>query len=192
MSAISSPTTKPRLAISAYWLELKADPVLSKAKANAAALTPNPPNAIAKNSIVRFYSPRIGDNMLDWYATRIEDAGNFAVMTLPFNVAPAILKGLSGRSDALRLVVLEDTPTKEVKDAEKANHGKLAFSNGALFGNTLVKSKSQKGGARYVPVAYYPAEQWFVKEELRRSINSGTSSSSTPRCCSLTRFRTIR
>jgi phosphatidylserine/phosphatidylglycerophosphate/cardiolipin synthase-like enzyme len=38
-----------------------------------------------------------------------------------------------------------------------------------LFGNTLVKSKSQKGGA----LAHYPAEQWFVKEEVRRSINSG-------------------
>ena len=131
-----------------YWKELSLDPVHSKAVTNAVALTPNPPNAIAKSSIVEFYSPRIADNMLDWYGQRIDDTAFMAAMTIPFNVAPTLLKALGKTLDSVRVVILEDIPTKEVKDAEFQNKGRLVFSNGAILGKSMIKYKSGPGGAR--------------------------------------------
>jgi hypothetical protein len=121
-----------------YWTELKDDPVHGDALKNAIGLTPNPANAIAESSIVPFFSPRVGDNMLDWYGQRITDTATLAMMTIPFNVATAILTALGKTRDAMRLVILEDVPTAEVSDAEKRNRGKLALSNGAILGNSFI------------------------------------------------------
>ena len=129
-----------------YWEELSPDPTLSNAVAGAVALTPNPRNAPSSKRPTPFFSPRVAQNMLDWYAQRLDDAASLAVMTIPFNVAPEILKGLSAADNSLRLVILEDPPTSEVLDAEKASKGRLAFSNGALLGKSFVKRKSSFGG----------------------------------------------
>src|SRR4029077_13188558 len=90
-------------------------------------------------SLHAFFSPRIAENMLDWYAQRIEDAGALAMITIPFNVAPTILDGLAVKRASLRLVILEDRPAKEVADAERRNRGQLAFSNGAILGKSFTK-----------------------------------------------------
>ena len=156
-----------------YWEELSANPTLKPAVANAMELTPNPKNAIAPSSIEEFYSPRIADNMLDWYAERIEDASNLAVMTIPFNVAPAILTGLAKQGPALRLVILEDPPSTDVTDAEIQNKGRLVFSNGAILGKNFIKYKTPAGGAKVVPITHTKLEEWFVDEELARPANNG-------------------
>jgi phosphatidylserine/phosphatidylglycerophosphate/cardiolipin synthase-like enzyme len=154
-----------------YWTELKDDPVHSLAVTNAEALTPNPPNAPKAPSITPFYSPRVADNMLDWYAARTEGASNLVMMTIPFNVAPAILRGLSAPSDSLRLVILEDFPTKDVLAAEKASQGKLTFSNGALLGQQF--TKNPRGGAKVTPIPNNGLDKWFIREELARPANAG-------------------
>ncbi|HEY0106978.1 MAG TPA: phospholipase D-like domain-containing protein [Rhizomicrobium sp.] len=154
-----------------YWTKLRDDPVHKEALANAIALTPDPPNVPADPSITPFYSPRVADNMLDWYAARIADASGLVMMTIPFNVAPAILAGLEKESDAMRLVILEDVPSKEVRDAEKASRGRLTFSNGALMGKIFVKNK--RGGATVTPIETSPLDTWFVDEELDRPVNNG-------------------
>jgi phosphatidylserine/phosphatidylglycerophosphate/cardiolipin synthase-like enzyme len=154
-----------------YWQELSANPAAKEAVANATALTPNPKNAIALASIAEFYSPRSGDEMLEWYAQRIEDASNLAIMTIPFNVAPAILAGLKKQGPALRLVILEDPPSNEVTQAEVQNKGRLVFSNGALLGKNFIKYKA--GGAKVVPITHSKLEEWFVDEELARPLNNG-------------------
>jgi phosphatidylserine/phosphatidylglycerophosphate/cardiolipin synthase-like enzyme len=154
-----------------YWTELKDDPVHSQALQNAIALTPNPPNVPKNPSITPFYSPRVADNMLDWYAARIADASGLVMMTIPFNVAATILRGLSKTSDSMRLVILEDVKTKDVLDAEKASKGKLSFSNGALMGKLFVKNKA--GGAKVTPIPSSPLDKWFIAEELARPTNQG-------------------
>ena len=154
-----------------YWTELKDDPVHSEALKNAVELTPNPPNAIAKSSTVAFFSPRIADNMLDWYGQRITDAATLAMMTIPFNVADTILAALGKTGNAMRLVILEDIPTTAVSDAETRNRGKLAFSNGAIFGQSFVKYK--RGGAKVTPIPNSDLDKWFIEEELARPTNSG-------------------
>jgi phosphatidylserine/phosphatidylglycerophosphate/cardiolipin synthase-like enzyme len=155
-----------------YWTELSGDPVHSAAVTNAVALTPNPANAIAASSIAAFYSPRRADNMLDWYAQRITDTATFAMMTIPFNVAGTILTALGEKRDAMRLVILEDVPTADVEAAEKRNRGKLAFSNGAILGKSIIKYKSP-GGAKVTPIPHSSLDQWFVDEELARPTNHG-------------------
>ena len=147
-----------------YWTELKGDPVHSEALKNAISLTPNPPNVIAKPSVVAFFSPRIADNMLDWYGQRITDTATLAMMTIPFNVANTILTALGKTANAMRLVILEDIPTKEVSDAETRNRGKLAFSNGAILGKSFIKYK--QGGAKVTPIPNSDLDQWFIDEEL--------------------------
>lgn len=156
-----------------YWTELKGDPVHSDALKNAIALTPNPPNVTAKSSVVAFFSPRIADNMLDWYGQRIADTATLAMMTIPFNVATTILAALGKTGNAMRLVILEDIPTAEVDNAEKRNRGKLAFSNGAILGKSFIKYKRGIGGAKVAPIPNSGLDKWFVNEELSRPTNKG-------------------
>ena len=156
-----------------YWTELKGDPPHKEALANATRLTPDPPNLIAESSTVPFFSPRVADNMLDWYGERIDDAGSLAMMTIPFNVAPRILTALDKSSEAMRLVILEDEPTEQVKEAENRNRGKLVFSNGAIIGKTFIKYKSSVGGAKVAPIPNTDLDKWFIGEELDRPTNAG-------------------
>ena len=150
-----------------YWTELSQNPAGKEAMTNAIALTPNPPNAIPAGSIAEFFSPRKADNMLDWYSQRITDAGSMAMMTIPFNVADKILAGLGKKSDAMRFVILEDPPTAKVTAAEKANRGKLAFSNGAIIGKTFIKYQ-RFGTAKVAPIPNTDLDKWFLDEELTR------------------------
>jgi phosphatidylserine/phosphatidylglycerophosphate/cardiolipin synthase-like enzyme len=154
-----------------YWELVKSDLTHKKMVEATVALSPNPPGAIAKKSTRTFFSPRIADNMLDWYAERVRNSRSLAGITLAFNVARPILSGLDTKSDAMRLAILENPPTKEVDDAEFRNRGKLAFSNGAILGKTFVKYK--KGGAKVAPVANGELDKWYIEEELARPINNG-------------------
>ncbi|CAL8479529.1 phospholipase D-like domain-containing protein [Caballeronia sp. S22] len=156
-----------------YWEELSSDPTLSNAVIKAVELTPNPPNAPSATRPGAFFSPRIAENMLDWYAQRLDDASSLAMMTIPFNVSPTILKGLASSDESLRLVILEDPPTKEVLAAEKASQGRLAFSNGAILNKDFFKSKSRFGGAKVAPIPQSPLDRWFIDEELARPVNKG-------------------
>jgi phosphatidylserine/phosphatidylglycerophosphate/cardiolipin synthase-like enzyme len=120
---------------------------------------------------VPFYSPRIADNMLDWYGQRIIDACSLAMITLPFNVARQILDGLDQAKRALRLVILESEPDRVVLAAEKRNAGRLAFSNGAILGKSFVHNKA--GGAKVAPISQGHLDDWFIAEELARPVNKG-------------------
>jgi phosphatidylserine/phosphatidylglycerophosphate/cardiolipin synthase-like enzyme len=155
----------------AYWTALSGNPTAANALAGSTKLTPNPPNAISKNSIAAFYSPRVADNMLDWYGQRIKDACSMTMITLPFNVAPSILKALDTAARPLRLAILETEPTKEVHDAEFRNKGKLAFSNGGILGKTFVHNP--RGGAKVAPIPQGHLDEWFIEEELARPTNKG-------------------
>jgi phosphatidylserine/phosphatidylglycerophosphate/cardiolipin synthase-like enzyme len=156
-----------------YWSELSKDPVHSEALANAEKLTPKPSNVLSPGSTSAFYSPRVADNMLDWYAQRITDSGSLIMMTIPFNVADTILNALGTKRDSMRLVILEDQPSAAVEAAEKQNEGKLAFSNGAIIGKTFIKYNSPVGGAKVAPIPNSDLDKWFLDEELDRPTNAG-------------------
>lgn len=155
----------------AYWDLVKQDLTHGEMTPQTMALTANPANAIAHDSIQLVYSPRTTDIMLDWYGLRVRDAGAMALMTLPFNVVPQVMSAMDAKSDSLRLVILENEQTAEINAAEKRNKGRLVFSNGELFGKKL--TRNPRGGAKYRPVAHYPVDKWFIEEELARPINSG-------------------
>lgn len=154
-----------------YWTLVSEDRTHKPMVEETVKLSANPPGAIGKNAIVPFFSPRIADNMLDWYSARIRNARSFAGITLAFNVADKILGGLSAENDALRLALLENPPTRAVRKAEFDNRGKLAFSNGAILGKTFIKFK--EGGAKVMPVANGDLDNWYIEEELARPINDG-------------------
>jgi phosphatidylserine/phosphatidylglycerophosphate/cardiolipin synthase-like enzyme len=156
-----------------YWDELENNPAHTEALTNAVKLTPNPSNVVPKSSITAFYSPRVADNMLDWYAQRIGDGAALVTMTIPFNVAPAILKGFDQTLGSMRLIILEDVPDNEIIQAEIRNKPRLVFSNGEILGKTFIKYKTGPGGAKVVPIAHSNLERWFVEEELARPINKG-------------------
>jgi phosphatidylserine/phosphatidylglycerophosphate/cardiolipin synthase-like enzyme len=156
-----------------YWKVVAKDLTHANQLKETVALTPNPGNVPASGSVIPFFSPRIADNMLDWYSSRIDDAAALVMMTIPFTVSPTILKGFDQDLPSLRLVILEDQPTKEVKDAEKRRHGKLAFSNGAILGKTFIKYKAGAGGAKVGPIPNSPLDEWFIDEELARPTNAG-------------------
>jgi phosphatidylserine/phosphatidylglycerophosphate/cardiolipin synthase-like enzyme len=154
-----------------FWKVLSGDPTHSVAVTNAVKLTPNPPNAIGAGSIALVYSPRVAQNMLYWYAARVDDAASLAMTTLPFNVASEILSGLAKSRPSFRLVILENPPTADVIAAEKANQGGLLFSSGAILGKQFVRNP--RGGAKVVPIAHSPVDHWFIDEELARPVNKG-------------------
>ncbi len=157
----------------AYWTSLSADPTHSVAVANARSLTPNPPNVIPKNSTVEFFSPRVAESMLGWYAQRIGDGAELVMMTIPFNVAAPILKALGRERDTMRFVILEDEPDQALVETEKRNKGKLAFSNGEILGKSFIKYKSGYGGAKVSPLPNSDLDKWFIDEELARPTNKG-------------------
>ncbi len=159
-----------------YWVELSGNPTGKPAREAAMRLTPNPPSLVPKTSITPFFSPRLADNMLDWYGARIEDAATASMFTAAFTVDPIILRSLGKRMDSVRFVLLERPPTAASKAAEKANLGQLLFSNGAILGkmpNTQFEDRSGAGGTKMVPIPHFPLEEWFLAEELARQDGSG-------------------
>ena len=77
-----------------------------------------------------------------------------------------LLSALGTTLKSMRVVVLEDVPTKEVRDAEFKNRGLLVFSNGAILGKNLIKFT--KHGTQVVPIAKSHLDDWFLAEELAR------------------------
>jgi phosphatidylserine/phosphatidylglycerophosphate/cardiolipin synthase-like enzyme len=159
-----------------YWKGLSGNPTGKPARESAMALTPNPPNLIPKAPVTVLFSPRLADNMLDWYGQRIEDAANSSMFTAAFTVAPTILRSLAKRMKSVRFVLLESPPTADTKAAQRANGDTLLLSNGAILGQSA-KNQFQKqkgiGGSKFVPIPKFALERWFVKEELARKNDQG-------------------
>jgi phosphatidylserine/phosphatidylglycerophosphate/cardiolipin synthase-like enzyme len=152
------------------WQGLSGDPGPASARDKAMALSPNPPNAVAKGTTTIF-SPRMSDRMLDWYAQRIADAKTSTMFTGAFGVAPKILARLEKRTGAVRFVLLEKPPDADLTTAEAEQRDELLISYGAVLG---YESKSTpQGGRTFVPIARFPLDEWFLREELARPSRQG-------------------
>jgi hypothetical protein len=159
-----------------YWKDLSKNPTGKPAREEAIRLTPNPPNVVPTEPITAFFSPRIADNLLDWYGKRIEDARTSSMFTAAFTVDPILLRSLGKQHDSMRFVLLEKPATADSRKAERDSHGRLIMSNGSVLGKvtkTSFEKKEGKGGTKLVPIPNFPLEKWFVDEELARKDGKG-------------------
>ena len=159
-----------------YWKDLSENPTGVPAREAAIRLTPNPPNIVPKEPVTAFFSPRIADNLLDWYGKRIEDARTSSMFTAAFTVDPILLRSLGKQQDSMRFVLLEKPATADARKAERDSHGRLIMSNGSVLGKvtkTSFKTEKGAGGTKLVPIPNFPLEKWFVDEELARKDGKG-------------------
>lgn len=159
-----------------YWKVLSKNPTSKPARDAVISLTPNPPNVVPEAPVTAFFSPRIADNLLDWYGKRIEDARTSSMFTAAFTVDPILLRSLGKQQDSMRFVLLEKPATKEARKAERDSHGRLIMSNGSVLGKvtkTSFKNEKGAGGTKLIPIPNFPLEKWFVDEELARKDGKG-------------------
>jgi len=157
----------------AFWQELSGNPQHGPAVINATELTPNPPNLIPTGAPTPVFSPRTNDDMLDWYAERIEDAKTSVTFTGAFGVAPKILAGLRKQSDAMRFILLEQPPTADVRGTQAGDSADVRISYGAVLGQKYEERKGAGGKKKLVPIPNFKLDEWFLEEELARQDGSG-------------------
>ena len=156
-----------------FWLDLSQNPTHAPAVTNATKLTPNPPNLIPTEAPTPVFSPRANDDMLDWYAERIEDAKTSVTFTGAFGVAPKILAGLRKQSDAMRFILLEQPPTADVRATQAGDSADVRISYGAVLGQKYEERKGAGGKKKLVPIPNFKLDEWFLEEELARQDGSG-------------------
>ncbi|MET4023150.1 phospholipase D-like domain-containing protein [Bradyrhizobium sp. S3.2.12] len=160
----------------AYWKVLSKNPTTKPAREAVIGLTPNPPNIVPAEPVTAFFSPRIADNLLDWYGKRIEDARTSSMFTAAFTVDPILLRSLGKQQSSMRFVLLEKPATAAARKAERDSLGRLIMSNGSVLGKvtkTSFEKKEGEGGTKLVPIPNFPLENWFVDEELARKDGKG-------------------
>ncbi|MCA1430627.1 MULTISPECIES: phospholipase D-like domain-containing protein [unclassified Bradyrhizobium] len=173
--ASNKPTAIPRK-YHEYWKVLSKNPTGKPAREAAIELSPNPPNLIPEQPITAFFSPRIADNLLDWYGKRIENAQTSCMFTAAFTVDPILLRSLGKQQNSMRFVLLEKPATADARKAERSSRGRLVMSNGSVLGKVTKQSfekQEGEGGTKLVPIPNFPLEKWFVDEELARKDGKG-------------------
>ena len=92
-----------------YWLELKKDePKLKNLKNWVESNTPDPPNSpYPPNTITPLFSPRNTYNVLDWYATQMDQAKETVCFTSAFSVNFRFSQILATKKNYLRYVMLD-------------------------------------------------------------------------------------
>jgi len=163
------------------WKKLKLNPNSSEALANAMALSPNPTNVV-KTGTTPIFSRRSSDRMLDWYGSRIRDAATSSMFTGAFSVDPKILGPIAASGTAMRFILLERPPTKEINAAVEKNPADVSVSFGSILGKMNEKPQiEQKDGKdaegnttkKWVPIPKFKIEEWFLDEELERRTGEG-------------------
>jgi phosphatidylserine/phosphatidylglycerophosphate/cardiolipin synthase-like enzyme len=155
----------------AFWNVVKTDPERDEARAGASSQTPDPPEAIAPNSIVPVFSPRDTAAMLDWYGRRMLDAGNSVWFTAAFGVTAKLVPPLAQKRDAMRFVLMEKPASDPVRKTLTADYLHVQLSYGLPLGE-IYTMKDGKPTARK-RIEGFELDKWFYKEELYRPKNDG-------------------
>jgi phosphatidylserine/phosphatidylglycerophosphate/cardiolipin synthase-like enzyme len=155
----------------AFWELVKSDPERADARAGATALTPDPVEVVAQNSIARLFSPRPKAAMLDWYGRRMLNAANSVWFTAAFGVTAKLVPPLAQRRDQMRFVLMEKPATAANKKALTADLTHVILSYGTPLGQ-LYAMKNGKPTARK-PIREFALDKWFFTEELFRPSNDG-------------------
>jgi phosphatidylserine/phosphatidylglycerophosphate/cardiolipin synthase-like enzyme len=156
-----------------YWEVLKRDPERAEGRDEVMTLTPDPENVGKLNGIVRVFSPRHSSAMRKWYAQRIVNARNCVLFTGAFGIDPVLLKALGTEGPAMRFILLERPPSKEIRDAQKRNKGDIQLSYGAVLGKRNGRNEKGKLTKKLVPIPNFAIEEWFLEEDLERKSGEG-------------------
>jgi phosphatidylserine/phosphatidylglycerophosphate/cardiolipin synthase-like enzyme len=150
-----------------YWSLLKDDPDASEARAGTLKLTPDPAEAIAGKSIVRFFSPRAKSEMLGWYGRRMLDAASAVCFTAAFGVNAKLMAPISVPRNEMRFVLMEKPAAAPQQKEFKRDLTHLQVTYGVPLGQ-LYKIKNGRVTTR-AHIKPFELEKWFFKEEHFRS-----------------------
>jgi phosphatidylserine/phosphatidylglycerophosphate/cardiolipin synthase-like enzyme len=156
-----------------YWTLLKDDPERKAVRAAVMALTPDPKTIAKPNGVVRVFSPRSSAAMRKWYAQRIVNARNCVLFTGAFGIDPVLLEALGTQGPAMRFILLERPPSKEIREAKKRNKGDIQLSHGAVLGKRNGRDEKGKPTKKLVPIPNFAIEEWFLDEDLERKSGEG-------------------
>jgi phosphatidylserine/phosphatidylglycerophosphate/cardiolipin synthase-like enzyme len=154
-----------------FWEIVKTDPELEDARAQLAALTPNPAEAIGENSVVKLFSPRAKAEMLGWYGRRMLDCANSLWFTAAFGVSNELIEPIARKRSQMRFVLLEKPLPEEQKKVITADFNRVILSYGVPLGQ-IYRMKNGKAVAR-MRVKEFELDKWFFKEEHFRPKNDG-------------------
>jgi phosphatidylserine/phosphatidylglycerophosphate/cardiolipin synthase-like enzyme len=155
----------------AFWELVKTDPELADARAEATALTPDPIEVLAQNSVAQVFSPRAKPAMLDWYGRRMLNAANSVWFTAAFGVTAKLVPPLAQKRDQMRFVLMEKPATEVNKKALTGDLTHVILSYGVPLGE-LYAMKNGKPTARK-RIKEFALDKWFFEEELYRPSNDG-------------------
>lgn len=150
----------------AYWNVVKDDPDRDEARAKVMALTPNPPALVAPNSITAVFSPRTRSELLNWYASRVDEAATSVMFTAAFGVTQKLVPSFVKDRDHLRFILMEKPPTQALK-AEFDKDRDLIISYGSVLGE-MYRFKNGKPVARR-KIEEFELDKWFLKEDHFRN-----------------------
>jgi phosphatidylserine/phosphatidylglycerophosphate/cardiolipin synthase-like enzyme len=154
-----------------FWEVVKTDPDLKTARATLATLTPNPAEAIAKQSVVRLFSPRAKAEMLGWYGRRMLDCANSLWFTAAFGVSKDLIEPIARKRNQMRFVLMEKPAPDDQKKVLTADFNRVILSYGVPLGE-IYRMKNGKPVAR-IPVKESELDKWFFNEEHFRAKNDG-------------------
>jgi len=154
-----------------FWKVVMTDPELEAARKALAIITPDPPEAIAPTSVVRFFSPRYKSKMLDWYGRRMLDAANSVWFTAAFGVSKALVDPIAREREQMRFVLLEKPVPPDQRKTLTADFNRVILSYGVPLGE-LYQIKDGKVTSRR-RIEEFELDKWFFKEEHFRPVNDG-------------------
>jgi len=144
-----------------YWTAIVPDPERDKARKAVTKMAPHPVELPPKDSITAVFSPRHTSAMLDWYANRMEDAGEAIMFTAAFGVNKRLVPPLAQDRDFLRFILMEKRPTAEEQKVLRADRD-LVISYGAELGKITV---FKDGVREKVDIKEFGLDKWFREEE---------------------------
>jgi phosphatidylserine/phosphatidylglycerophosphate/cardiolipin synthase-like enzyme len=153
------------------WKLVKKDPTIGDARTATAALTPNPAEVIASNSVARMFSPRAKAEMLGWYGRRMMNAANSVWFTAAFGISPVLMEPIAKKRDQMRFVLMEKPAPAAAKAVLTEDISHVFLSYGVPLGE-LYRITNGKPTAR-MRIKEFELDKWFFKEEHYRPAHDG-------------------
>lgn len=98
-----------------YWTWLSKDPEYGELRSEIVTETPDPDGDPPANDVLTIFSPRENLDVLQWYATRTDDARSSVHMTAAFGVNDLFEQVFAKEKDYLRYVLLDKADNNQLK-----------------------------------------------------------------------------
>jgi phosphatidylserine/phosphatidylglycerophosphate/cardiolipin synthase-like enzyme len=128
----------------AYWELLKGDPESKSLRPDVGELTPAPaPHSSPATGTAELFSPRVGLQLLDWYAAQAASASTLLCMTFPFGINKTFIPMFQTPFAGLRYALL-DSAGNTVEAKQTAMNLRKRPDNRFAVGNFLATNKFDK------------------------------------------------